>query len=244
MANFLRHGKRENWSVNARYLGRTTLARAEAAELGTLAARMRVDLKRYVLILLVLVGIDVTAFAIVFAPRPTLDDDGWAFLERQRPSVSSDRISSSCHDCLNFAVFRRGFGGWETAAANLLQLANLPGFLAAESYFTNRQWQPSGTSKEHSDAATLILIVISAAQCAVLALVGSIRRRVGSGGSNSAATDVNRAAGAPNAVDFCVRLPRLSGKPLAGLPGKLRSGMRKHVRARQQVFRDVESGVQ
>lgn len=139
---------------------------------------MRVDLKRYVLILLVLVGVDAAAFAVVFVPRPTIDEDGWAFLERQRPLSSSDRISSSCHDCLNFAVFRRAFGGWETTSANLLQLANLPGFLAAESYFTNRQWQPTGTSKEHSDAATLILVMIATGQCAVFALAVSIRRRV------------------------------------------------------------------
>src|SRR5687768_10433088 len=108
---------------------------------------MRVDRKRYVLILLGLLVIDAAAFAIVFMPRPAIDDDGWAFLERQRPLTSSDGSFFLCHDCLNFAVFRRGIGGWETASARILQLANLPGFLAAQAYFTNRQWQPSGTSK-------------------------------------------------------------------------------------------------
>jgi hypothetical protein len=137
---------------------------------------MRIDSKRYVVILLWLVAIDAAGFAVVFVPRPPIDEDGWAFLERQRPSASKDGVMFGCHDCLNFAVFRRGIGGWETVSANLLQLANLPGFLAAQSFFARRQWQPTGTSKENSDAATLILVVTSVAQCAVFALAGSLRR--------------------------------------------------------------------
>lgn len=139
---------------------------------------MRVDLKRYLLIFLGLLTIDAAAFAVVFVPRPPLDDDGWAFLERQRPFMSQDGSFFVCHDCLNFALFRRGFGGWENASAMLLQQANLPGFMAAQAYFSNRQWQRTGTSKGHSDAATVILLVISVAQCALLALIPSLRRSV------------------------------------------------------------------
>lgn len=138
---------------------------------------MRIDLKRYVTVLLVAVTIDAAAFAVVFGTRPAIDSDGWAFLERQRPVNSSDGSMFLCHDCLNFALFRRGFGAWEPASGRLLQLANLPAFIVAQSYFMNRQWQPTGSSKEHSDAATLILISLSLAQCALLALVLSVRRK-------------------------------------------------------------------
>lgn len=139
---------------------------------------MRVHGRRFVLIFLSLLALDAAAFAFVFVPRTAIDDDGWAFLERQRPFASSPGSFFLCHDCLNFAVFRRGIGGWETASAKTLELANLPGFAAAQAYFRNRQRQPTGTSQEHSDAATLILVMISTSQCALLALPASLRRNV------------------------------------------------------------------
>jgi hypothetical protein len=80
-----------------------------------------------------------------------------------------------CADCLDFAVFRRGFGGWETTAAKFLEVANLPAFLAATKVFSGRRWQFGGTSREQSDIATITLIVVSAAQWALFSLLLSIR---------------------------------------------------------------------
>ena len=137
---------------------------------------MSIDGKRCLIVFVAAVLIDAAAFAVVFIPRAAVDAEGWAFLERQRPS-SSDGSMFFCHDCLNFAVFRRGIGGWDTVSANLLQLANLPAFYSAEAYFRSRQLRLGGTSKQNSDAATVVLVSVALGQCAALAVVASIRRR-------------------------------------------------------------------
>ena len=82
---------------------------------------------------------------------------------------------SLCADCLNFAVFRRGIGGWESVSENMLQLANLPAFLVATEVFTSLEARRSGTSKDHSDSATVALVCVAALQCAALALPFSLR---------------------------------------------------------------------
>jgi hypothetical protein len=134
---------------------------------------MRFNVRSYLVAFVVLASVDAVAFVVVFGPRRTLTDEQWTFLERQRLTPSADGQSvtlSLCSDCLNFAVFRRPIGGWETVSANLLQLANLPAFLSAQCVFSSRQMRSYGTSKEHSDVATIVLVVIAFLQCGVLAV--------------------------------------------------------------------------
>jgi hypothetical protein len=142
---------------------------------------MRVDTRTFRRVLSILVLLDALAFALVFAPRPALTEDQWQFLERQRPTAHGGLVGG-CADCLNFAVFRRGIGGWETFSAAALQLVNLPGFLLADKVFSELQRQPSGTSRQHSDLATIVLVTTATLECALAALVLSVRGRRGATG--------------------------------------------------------------
>lgn len=81
---------------------------------------MRLDTRTFLLALALLVVFDAAAFIWVFMRRPPLTEDQWQFLESQRPRRAMDGQTTHlflCSDCLNFAVFRRGIGGWETFAA-------------------------------------------------------------------------------------------------------------------------------
>lgn len=140
---------------------------------------MHIDIQRFLRALLALVVLDSVAFSVVFVPRPPFTEEQWAFLEarRPKPSVSDVTMLFACADCLNFAVFRRGIGGWETFSANILQLVNLPAFLVAGEVFSARQARSSGSSKGNSDVATTVLVVAALVQCSVLALLWSIRFR-------------------------------------------------------------------
>jgi len=139
---------------------------------------MRIEKRTFLRVFCVLLALDAVAFSVVFVPRPALKTEQWAFLDGQRPKPFIPGVPmdlGSCADCLNFAVFRRGIGGWESASANILQLVNLPAFLAATEVFSSRQRQASGTSKGHSDLATVVLVTIAALQCALLAVPFSLR---------------------------------------------------------------------
>lgn len=140
---------------------------------------MRIDTRAFRRVFVLLMILEAVAFAAVFIPRPALNDGQWQFLERQRPKfVPGEPVELfTCADCLDFAVFRRGIGGWETRSANILQLANLPAFVAAHHVFSVRQWQPSGTSKQHSDLATIVLVVTVFVECAALAVPFCVRTK-------------------------------------------------------------------
>lgn len=142
---------------------------------------IRVNRRRFVRVFVILIVLDAIAFGFVLMPRPTLTSQQWAFLEAQRPrfaeTTSGTSLSISwCNDCLNFAVARRQFGGWETSSAQLLQLANLPAFLTAVVTFELLQFQPWGTSKLNSDLATFVLTAVVAFQCAAVAAAVSMSR--------------------------------------------------------------------
>jgi hypothetical protein len=126
-----------------------------------------------------LVILDVAAFSVVFVRRPALTNRQWSFLDAQRPKdvVTGQAMDlNACADCLDFAVFRRGIGGWESFSAKLLMLANLPAFAAARTVFAWGQQQSSRTSKDNSDLATIVLVATVGLQCAVAAIPFTLQR--------------------------------------------------------------------
>ena len=64
-------------------------------------------------------------------------------------------------DGLNFALFRRPLGGWETAFGHLFQLFNLVPCLASLSAFATLQSAHLASSKANSDIATLVFCGLS-----------------------------------------------------------------------------------
>lgn len=140
---------------------------------------MQVDTRRFLRVLFVAGIVEVTLFCSVFIPRPPLTTEQWDFLEAQRPPAMRPSGPTEdfvvCADCLSFAVFRRGIGGWESLSASLVQLANLPAFLAAEKVFRLRQIHGSSPAKANSDLATIVLLLGVLIECATLALATSLR---------------------------------------------------------------------
>ena len=138
---------------------------------------MRFSVRVFFVLFVTLVLADVGCFILVFFGRKPLTEAQWSFLEAQRPKRTETGIELSfMFDGLNFALARRAVGGWETAAANVYLLVNLPAELGAHALFSELQARPGGTSKLHSDLATAAFFTIAAAQWALLALLLSRRR--------------------------------------------------------------------
>ena len=116
--------------------------------------------------------------------RPPLGEDGWEFLERQRPrrTTTADGTQAELFmvaDGLNFALARRPIGGWESASVRVYQLLNVPAVLAAHATFNTLQARPTGTSKLHSDVATAVFVAVGSVQWLAFALILSRTRRTG-----------------------------------------------------------------
>ena len=141
---------------------------------------MYLDRHRFRLAFLVLVMLDLTVLALFVASRRPFTNQQWAFLEGQRPRVTrtANGISVNfavCADCLDFAIARRAFGGWESGFGHLLEIANAPAILVARESFHSLQSRSSGTSQSNSDFATGIFSVVAILECAVVAVAVSVR---------------------------------------------------------------------
>jgi len=138
---------------------------------------VRFSLRVFLGLLATLLLADVGGFILVFLGREPLTEAQWSFLEAQRPKRTENGIElNSVIDGLNFALARRAVGGWETAAAKVYLLVNLPAELGAHALFSELQARPGGNSKLHSDFATAAFFTIAAAQWVLLALLLSRRR--------------------------------------------------------------------
>lgn len=111
--------------------------------------------------------------------RPALSPFGWQFLEQQRPK--SDQAGgvtfTAVADGLDFAIFRRPLGGWETTFGHFFLLANILPCAASMSAFQILQAIPLFSAKTNSDLATLVFCVVAVVQFAAIAGLLSIRRR-------------------------------------------------------------------
>ena len=143
---------------------------------------MRIERRVFIGVSTFFIVLNAAAIVIFLIAREPVDDEGWQFIERQRPVTTETPdggISTTffiVHDGLNFALFRRQIGGWEAASVNLWILANLPAYVSAHSVFYALQMKPGGTSKQHSDIATLTCVVVVVLQWLVIAALASIRR--------------------------------------------------------------------
>lgn len=131
-------------------------------------------------LLIALVLADALFFIFVVASRRPLTPEQWEFLECQRPRVTrtADGLLmnfSVCADCLNMALARRPFGGWESIRGQLFLIANGPAYVIAAGSFHSLQARPGGSSQSHSDIATVVFCFAALLQWLGLAAVLSVR---------------------------------------------------------------------
>ena len=128
-------------------------------------------MKRFQVIFAALLLAEAAACVAFVASRPAIDGAGWQFLEQQRPKVNADGGTDFMlvADGLNFAVFRRPLGGWETAYGHLFQIVNVVPCIASLTAFNALQAVPLVSSKANSDLATAVFCGVAALQFARLA---------------------------------------------------------------------------
>lgn len=138
---------------------------------------MRINRRRFLALSLSILIAHVLAVGAFLWSRPRLDADGWAFLERQRPRLDADGATFFIvQDGLNFALARRPIGGWEPASVRLFQSVNLPAYSAALATFHGLQGRSGGSSKLHSDLATIVFAVVAVIQWGFISALLSLRR--------------------------------------------------------------------
>ena len=139
-----------------------------------------INRKTFLLLLSAFLVANGTAVIIFLGSRPSLGPAGWSFLEQQRPRIrttegGSEMTFTLVADGLTFALAHRPVSGWESPAFRAFQLVNMPAFAAALCTFQSLQEMPGGTSKQHSDIATVVYGVVAIAQWLILSLLLSVR---------------------------------------------------------------------
>jgi hypothetical protein len=143
---------------------------------------MTIRRKRFITVLAILLAPQLIAVLLFLVARAPLQPDDWQFLERQRPIVKTtndgaEATFSVMHDGLNFALARRAIGGWdESASVKLFRYINAPALIASLISFNVLQMKPGGTSRSHSDIATIIFIAVAVTQWTIVSLLLSIQR--------------------------------------------------------------------
>jgi hypothetical protein len=135
--------------------------------------------RRFRIIFVTLLLAEAVACAVFVASRPAIGPDGWEFLERQRPKSNTDGSTTFTvvADALNFAIFRRPLGGWESTYGHLFQLLNVFPCLASFITFGILQTLPLTSSRLNSDIATLVFCAVAVVQFTAVATIFSIKRR-------------------------------------------------------------------
>ena len=156
---------------------RERLSNGRAARLNFMLAMNR---KHFALLSAAFLAANGVAVIIFLASRPPLGPDSWSFLEQQRPRTTSTANGSETSfmmvaDGLTFALARRPVGGWESRSFRAFQVVNLPAFVAALATFQSLQAMPGGTSKAHSDIATVVFGLVALAQWLALSFLLSVR---------------------------------------------------------------------
>ena len=139
---------------------------------------MKLNGKRFRRILLTLLLVDAVACGAFIIFRAPLREDGWAFLEKQRPRVTEtasgvEMSFTMVADGLNFAIFRRPIAGWESLTIRAFELYNVAPFLGAVASFETLQTSSFGHSKLNSDIATGVFCLLALVQFGLIALVAS-----------------------------------------------------------------------
>lgn len=138
---------------------------------------MRVSRTRMRVVSSVLLGLNACMVILFLVVRPALRDDGWSFLERQRPVRSEGEMTMTVvADGLNLALGRRAVGGWEMTSMRLYPLLNLPGYFASFFIFHVLQGFDLASSRMNSDIATVVFVIVAGIQWLSIAALCSIKR--------------------------------------------------------------------